>query len=93
MKQNLSYLLITLSRKQTIQFFHTSLDSLTKDVTLSINQVNLYLQAVCEWAVKDKLELNAEKTKEFIIGAKDLSLIPAVKMCGSKIIYSNFEVN
>lgn len=60
------------------------------DIDTGISQVNLNLQAVCEWAAENKLELNAVKSKAILIGVKNQSNVPAVRMYGVDISFSKF---
>lgn len=54
----------------------------------SIRKVNSDLQAVCDWAVRNKLELNADKSKAIAIGAKGSITVPPVRIHGVEISYS-----
>lgn len=63
------------------------------EMTAAIERVNLDLQAVCEWARENKLELNAAKSKAIIIGSRDSNSFPTIKLYGVEIAYSKSVKN
>lgn len=65
----------------------------TNALDISIEQINSDLQMVHNWSVQNMLELNAHKSKVIIIGGKNISSVPVIKMNGVEIIYSKSVKN